>query len=99
LYIFDNTHVRHIPPINTTRTMLKNRWYKINLNCRILTYRSFYITYESFSTVTGSLHIDPFILHTSLFSTVITGWYCVSKKPQFSFVINNCRPQPSYTYI
>jgi hypothetical protein len=35
-----------IPPI----PRLKNRWYKINLNRRILTYRFFYITYESFST-------------------------------------------------
>jgi hypothetical protein len=50
LYISDNTHVLFIPPTNITHTTLKNRWYKINLNRRILTYTSFYITYECFST-------------------------------------------------
>jgi hypothetical protein len=34
--------------MNTTHTTLKNWWYRINLNRRILTYRFFYITYESF---------------------------------------------------
>jgi hypothetical protein len=29
--------------MNTTRTTLKNQWYRINLNRRILTYRSFFI--------------------------------------------------------
>jgi hypothetical protein len=37
LYISDDTHILPIPPMNTTYTTLKNRWYRINLNCRILT--------------------------------------------------------------
>jgi hypothetical protein len=36
LYISDNTYVLPIPPMNTTHTTLKKRWYKINLNRRIL---------------------------------------------------------------
>jgi hypothetical protein len=44
MYISDNTHVLLIPPMNTAHTTLKNRWYRINLNRQIFTYRSFYIT-------------------------------------------------------
>jgi hypothetical protein len=36
--------------LNTTHTTQKNRWYRINLNHQIFTYRSFFITHESFST-------------------------------------------------
>jgi hypothetical protein len=39
LYISDNTHILHIPLMNTTHTTLKNRCYRINLNRRMLKYR------------------------------------------------------------
>jgi hypothetical protein len=38
LYISDKTHVPPIPHMNTTHTTLKNRWYRIDLNYRILIY-------------------------------------------------------------
>jgi hypothetical protein len=43
-YIFDNTLILHIRPLNTT----VRQSYGINLNRRILTYRYFSITYEFF---------------------------------------------------
>jgi hypothetical protein len=50
LYISDNTHILLIPPMKTTYTTLKNRWYRVNLNHQILTYKYFSITsYKSFS--------------------------------------------------
>lgn len=42
LYISDNTHLLLIPPMNTIHTTIKNLWYIICLNRRILTYRSFF---------------------------------------------------------
>jgi hypothetical protein len=48
IYIFDNTLIPHIRPLNTTVRQLTNQSYRINLNRRILKYRSFSITYESF---------------------------------------------------
>jgi hypothetical protein len=50
LYISNNTRILLIPPMNTTHTTLKKLVVQINLNRQILTYRSFSITYESFST-------------------------------------------------
>jgi hypothetical protein len=47
-YIFDNTLILLIRPLNTTVRQLNNQSYRINLNRRILTYRSFSITHESF---------------------------------------------------
>jgi hypothetical protein len=37
-YISDNMHTLIIPPMNITRTTLRNRWYRINLNCQIFLY-------------------------------------------------------------
>jgi hypothetical protein len=49
-YIFDNTLIILIRSLNTTVWQLKKQSYRINLNRQILTYKSFSITYESFST-------------------------------------------------
>jgi hypothetical protein len=51
-YISDNTHTLIIPPMNITHTTLRNRWYRINLNCQVFLYIHvlFFVTYESFST-------------------------------------------------
>jgi hypothetical protein len=44
-YIFDNTLILLIRPLNTTIRQLKDQSYRINLNRQIFTYRSFSITY------------------------------------------------------
>jgi hypothetical protein len=50
VFISDNTHVLLISPINITHTTLKKTGGTELISTVRLTYRSFYITYESFST-------------------------------------------------
>jgi hypothetical protein len=47
-YISDNTLILLIRPMNMTIPRLKNQYFRINLNRRILTYKAFSITSESF---------------------------------------------------